>query len=501
MSVYQIGSELTSDRGYGSQAHYKYLSKALGIQHHEKITRQACAAVFNQMDEDGSREIDSGELTKWAIDNKVFGLDIDDATVEKITRRLYLDTGAGDNGMTSEGFYKFVLGVQREDLQLSYASRHHLMTMPKSMMKANKKSFNIDAIERELHQKILQATTRDSDRARHVATMFKTQLQRDSGEVDDTEAANGTLSISKPQFRKVLNLLGLFATADQADELFDRYDINGDGDLTIHEFLTKAYPDDYPGMPELDANRYYDFRMGGAGKRLFPDEGIGARPVTPHHTVFALNYQQMCYCIRNAIEQKSRSGIPVSIPNARRKLACAFETADPYLQGTINSDELQKTLQLHFGINYGRNQYQELMDIFADNGDSTKFNYVKFCLSVYPVADQEKEIQTSLVNKSPNSAMVREAKAAADKAARSPMARRSVHSPTTMSQVHTTGFYFKPASSNGPTSPKVNPIQLPSSKPDSRMMSSRLQHQMRMSSSRKNLNVAKPGEWRTPVLP
>jgi Ca2+-binding EF-hand superfamily protein len=39
-----------------------------------------------------------------------------------------------------------------------------------------------------------------------------------------------------------LALLGLFATVDQANALFDKYDTNGDGALTVHEFLTRCRP-------------------------------------------------------------------------------------------------------------------------------------------------------------------------------------------------------------------------------------------------------------------
>jgi hypothetical protein len=106
--------------------------------------------------------------------------------------------------------------------------------------------------------------------------------------------------------------------------------------------------------------------------------------------------------------------------------------------------------------------------------------------------------------------MQREAKMAAEKAAKSPQGRRGVHSPKAdmeMSEVHTTGFYIKPT----PSSPANKQLAIPQVKtlsqqaPVSRLQSSRLQHQMRMSSSRKNL--ASPGskagseQWRSSILP
>lgn len=507
MSVCQFGSELTENRGYGAQTHFKFLADALGLKPHERITSYLTGKVFENLDADGSNAMDLEELSAWAKEKKVFGDEVDDDFIHNTCARLYRDSGAAASGMTKSQFHTFIVGIQREDKQLTYAARHHLMQMPPSMQKANKTKFTLEAIETELHNKIRQNTCRDSDRARNIATIFKKQLQRDSGEVDTEDAGNETLSINKKQFRSVLNLLGLFATPEQADILFRKYDVNGDGDLTIHEFLTQAYPDDYPGMAPLDESRYYDFRLGGAGKRLFPDEGIGARPKTPHHQVFQLNIKQIHKTLKLQIEKRHRSGLACSIPYCRRQLANAFESEDQQQHGKVNRESLQKVFENRFGMNYGSNQYQELMETYEYEGEPGYFDYVKFCLSVFSVEEQEKTILTSLVNNSPNSAHVREAKTAAIKAAKSPSNRRSVHRPSgadpSLSQVHTTGFYYKPRS---PTNASVPPVNFAAAEaaPASRMQSSRLQHQMRMMSSsrsQKSLGKKDEGDWRTPILP
>lgn len=505
MSVASFGISEDANRGYGAQAHFKNLAKALGVPATSTITREISKQAFKQLDEDCSGSVDVTELIEWCFKNEVFG-DVGRPYYETTCRRLFNDAACGADGLTGDSFYEFVRGIQKEDIQLERASRHHLLEYPKSLKKTNAKNFSLAEIERQLHQKIMQGTTRDSDRARHIATMFKVQLQRDSGEVDDESVQDGTLSITKPQFRKVLNVLGLFSTPEQADQLFEKYDINGDGDLTVHEFLTKAYPDDYPGMKPLDASRYYDWRLGGAGKRLFPDEGIGARPITPHSAVFTLNWSQMAATIRNKIKLRERSGTAVSIPNARRKLAQKFEFYDPQNLGCVTKENLEKALAT-IGITYGDSHLSELMakcppEDYPEDAEPV-FDYVSFCMKVYPLEAQETPIQTSLVNNSPNSAAVREAAAAAEKAARSPKgAKLNINSTgilaasgaQVLSNVNKTGFYYKPTSPSG----QANSMNT------DRSLSSRLSHQMRMQTGRqqsRSSSRASTQEWRTAVLP
>jgi hypothetical protein len=68
-------------------------------------------------------------------------------------------------------------------------------------------------------------------------------------------------------------------------------------------------------------------------------------------------------------------------------------------------------------------------------------------ISVYPLSEQESEVQTSLVNNSPHSAQAREAKIASEKAARSLSPKKVVGATSfeiPVSQVNSTGFYYKP---------------------------------------------------------
>jgi len=497
MSLTSFGSELSEERGYGTNNGFVYLAKALKIQSSDKITRENTLAKFRELDVDNSGLLDSEELVDWAIKNKVFGPDVDDETVKKVAHGIFKDSKVSADGMTPEKFYMFIKGIQNQAKQLALASKHHCMQIPSSMKKFNAKNFTLEAIERELHQKITQNTTRDSDRARTIVNLFKTQLQRSSGEVD--ENASTAVGIDKPQFKNVLGVLGVFATAEQAGILFDKYDINGDGDLTVHEFLTKAYPDDYPGMAALDASRYYDFRMGGAGKRLFPEEGIGARPQTPHHAVYALNQNVICSTVRNKIEASLRSGVACSIPFCRRKLAIKFENFDPTTRGWTSKDDLIKALA-SLNLSYGNNQYNELLDAHPYDGDNTKFDYVSFCMKVYPLQDQERSVQTSLIHDSPNSAYNREAKIAEKKAAMSPTQRRAVYSDQ-VSQVNKTGFYYQPPS---PSNAGAIPRLQTGSGANSRQLSSRLEHQMRMSTGRGKTPKSPAGEeqpWRSACMP
>jgi hypothetical protein len=70
-----------------------------------------------------------------------------------------------------------------------------------------------------------------------------TQIQNSDGVAVGDDAS---LMLSARTFPKLLSWFGLFATKKQADALFNKYDKNKDGFVSLHEFLTLARPADYP---------------------------------------------------------------------------------------------------------------------------------------------------------------------------------------------------------------------------------------------------------------
>jgi len=254
---------------------------------------------------------------------------------------------------------------------------HRLTEFPDSLQEFKKKTFNVDYLEREVQRKIEAITPRDNDRFRTILKIWRTYATSHNPE-------DALASVNKENFRQILELLGVFATPEQADELFDRFDIDGDGNLTVHEFVTKSRPKDF-------ANAKNIFKVDPAGKRTFLERkytGVYKRPVTPDHYGFNLTF------LKDGIRKKIHTHKPItytnSVPKARRDLALIFERIDDDRNRYID----EKGLRLAFGkLNFPMHDshFQQLMNHFMAapkyNETYPLFDYPKFVLFVYPAGE------------------------------------------------------------------------------------------------------------------
>ena len=119
--------------------------------------------------------------------------------------------------------------MERLEMQLRFRiealttrSRTHLLTRNEANGNAHKDKLTIP-FHTQTHLR-----RRDSDRYRQI---LKTWRENGAG-----RDKNGQSALNKQQFQTVLNVLGLFATREQCDRLFEKYDINGDGKLTVGRF-------------------------------------------------------------------------------------------------------------------------------------------------------------------------------------------------------------------------------------------------------------------------
>jgi len=372
-------------------------TKLFKINSRGEIRKADARRMFQTLDLDGDNEVSSEELGKWIIKNNVFGSGMAKNEVMHTVNRVFSDIDRnGDGTLQFEEFHQFMNGIVREQQTLKYVSRHHLTSLPRSLRKMNSKAFTLKAIEEALQMKIQQLTSRDSDRFRQILTLLKCQSQRSQDIPMGGEEP--VMGITKRDFNTVLALLGLFATRKQAEELFYRYDINKDGTLTAHEFLTKARPQDYPGF-EVDSS-VDDLRMG-RGKRMFLKESLlntPVRPQTPSQRIYFLSKQEICQRIRQKLEQRARCGAAFSSSLARRTLNRIFENFDEEIpkRGLVTIPNLKAALNT-IAVPVGKQHMDAMLDdhsVKLEGYPMSLFDYRGFVMACYP--SEEEVPSTSL---------------------------------------------------------------------------------------------------------
>lgn len=343
--------------------------------------RKEAKNVWAQLDNDNSGTVDQTEISEWLINNDIFtDFAKEDAhhTIAKLFHEIDRD---GSGTLEFEEFCKFYQMIQHEKSQMLHASRHHVTALPPSVVKFNKKAFTTEAVELVLQEKIQQFTSQDSDRFRQILTMFKTQVQRASNHDRDGSQVMG---VTKREFVTVLSWLGLFATHEQSEALFNKYDVNGDGILTVHEFLTKVRPNDYPGRA-VNTGEKYAFRT---GKRMYLSEtlnGRAVRPQTPSDDVYHISEDTVAERIRFRMGNTPGVGQHYNeTPNALRDLMKTFNYYDPHGCGMCSQKDLKRALE-NLNIALGESHYELLMDKFgAQRNGQQLFQYPKFVRFVYP---------------------------------------------------------------------------------------------------------------------
>lgn len=344
--------------------------------------RKEAKGVWNQLDCNGDGTVDQNEIRDWLLKNNIFSAMSNDDS-QKTIQKMFAEIDKNNDGtLDFDEFCTFYKMVQHEKTQMLHASRHHITALPPSVVKFNKKAFTTEAIEILLQDKIQQFTSQDSDRFRQILSMFKTQVQRAR---DHENSDSHVMGVTKRQFNTVLMWLGLFATKQQADALFEKYDANGDGVLTVHEFLTRARPTDYPGRA-INTGERYSFRT---GKRMYLEDSLNGRPVrprTPPDDVFHVSERTLAERIREKMGNMPGVGQHYNeTPLALNDLMKKFGFYDPQSTGFCSARNLRRALQ-NLNLSIGDSHMDLLMDKFAgpmQNGQQT-FNYPKFSQYVYP---------------------------------------------------------------------------------------------------------------------
>lgn len=347
------------------------------------LRRDNAKKIFNSIDVDNNGRVSQSELVQWIVKKKIFRA-LNDGDSLLTANRIFRDIDTDMNGtLDFNEFYKFLQLIAREQRTLHYVNKHHLTCLPASVRDTNSKEFSLRHIENELHEKIQQLTSRDSDCYRQILTLFKTQVQLRRG----PENSAGKIKVTGRDFNTFLSMLGLFATREQADALFKKYDANGDGILTVHEFLTKAKTPDYPGLAldEREATAAVALAANRKGKKMFNNTARFGEPVkaqTPSAEIYDMSIDTMQLRIRERMEQTARTGKAFSDQLARRKLFRAFEDKDPLRTKRITTKDFQVQLESRVGVVMTRPHMSALCAKYAD--DKGLIDYPRLVMEVYP---------------------------------------------------------------------------------------------------------------------
>jgi len=266
--------------------------------------------------------------------------------------------------------------------QNAYVDFHHLTEIPLSISKWKHKQFSIQTIEEGLHQKLAQRCTTDKHLYNEILRLFVDQYKRGG---KDTSRVTG---IDQKDFHQILTILGLFATEEQAKVLFEKYDANGSGNLSIHEFWVQARPQDYRSLPGFDDKQHVDeMIMNRARKRMYIKESLlhtSVEPPTPHPSVYSLPTERLLNGIRDKIRQNSVVDQTLSTQKTRHYLMKLFQYHDEARRGYCGKKVLQRVLDY---INYAVGDHYIDAFVRAYPGPQPEtVDYQRLCFAVYPQA-------------------------------------------------------------------------------------------------------------------
>lgn len=263
-----------------------------------------------------------------------------------------------------------------------YVDFHHLTEIPASIAKWKNKKFSMGTIENTLHSKLAQRCTTDKHLYNEILRMFKDQYRRAGKDADKMTGIN------KDDFHQMLTILGLFATRQQADGIFDKYDTNGSNNLSIHEFWVQCRPQDYKTLPGFEKKQHVDeMIMNRARKRMYIKESllhIAVKTPVPPPTVYSLPTERLLAGIRDKIRQNSVVDMTLSADRTRRYLMKLFEYADKEQMGYVDEIVLRKVL-VHINYAVTDHYIAAFIKTFPGPHPGT-IDYCALCLAVYPVA-------------------------------------------------------------------------------------------------------------------
>lgn len=262
-----------------------------------------------------------------------------------------------------------------------YVDYHHLTEVPASIAKWKNRSTSLEVIEQHLHMKLGQRCTTDKQMYNEILRLFKDQYRR-SGR--DESCMTG---INKADFHQMLAILGLFATKEQADHLFEKYDTNHSGNLSIHEFWVQCRPQDYHSLPGFEDKQKIDEAiMNRARKRMYVKESLlhcAVPPPVPAPTVYSIPLERLLTGIRDKIRQNAMVDYTLSTQRTRRYLQKLFEYNDPEGTGCVSTGALKRVLD---HINYSA-MAEHFIAAFSKSYPGSEpgtINYIKLVYAVYP---------------------------------------------------------------------------------------------------------------------
>jgi Ca2+-binding EF-hand superfamily protein len=372
-------------RGFTALNSSVRMAKALGAKSGTAWTEKDCRRIFQEMDSSNDGYLDFNELEAWIIKNKIFEENNIDEQKVRIQKTFADIDKTGDGKLDLREFTRFCQLLEREQRNLAYADKHYLTSLPDSMLEANNKIWTLDYIESQLHKKIEQGTSSDKDRLRQIQYRFKTQIQRTKDGVEKP-----AIAITRRDFHKFLGWLGLFATQKQADALFDKYDVNGDGALSVHEFLTKGRPSDYPNSRRAHPRLFSENK---GGKKMYKNDlrngGAAPRINTPNTGVYPYSIRDIAQAIRDKMSQSGKVGLVYVDSMGRRDLAQIFRYFDKKGTGYVHLQDFVRAVEMVNVNSLGHSHVELLHDKFGKmvNGNPV-LNYVPFIEFVFPDADK-----------------------------------------------------------------------------------------------------------------
>lgn len=268
-----------------------------------------------------------------------------------------------------------------------YVGMHYLTEMPKSIEKWKLKGFSLRAMEEAIHSKLTQQTARD-DMFQDFLKIFRIRAKR-PGQQDDV-----SLRIYRDNFYDLLRHIGIFATREQAHQLFSKYDREGRGSISVHEFFQRSRPA-YSDNPFTE--REVGVNKEPRGKKQYLATKLAGVPVQPHNppsNVYNLTTEKIADELRFKLQSSLETGKTVSDPFARRYLARHFEFHDQNNMGYVSEYSLKRALDK---LNYplGPNNREQLLGHFPGPIPGS-FDYPAFVMAVYPSSSAR--VQTSLAN-------------------------------------------------------------------------------------------------------
>lgn len=267
---------------------------------------------------------------------------------------------------------------QRERVD-KYVDRHYLTKLPESLTQSTSTNYDLAWLEKTVQDKIYQLAPRASKMYMLVLSLFKRCSLNGISRHQEREHF-----VNIDEYYRVLQCLGVTCPREMSDEMFRKLDTDGNGQLTVQEFLVR--------QSEKDFTHPWRHKMPPAEMKP-PGPAQGGPPLRPMTPECDWTIAQLLAEIRDKIRSNNPSAHPLSAPHCRRAMAQLFEHIDRSFQRYVTPNALKKVLDmLKFPIS--RHHLALLLEEFPvpNKHGISLFDYPRFIRKCYP----EEEVRTSL---------------------------------------------------------------------------------------------------------